>query len=252
MLILNDVSVSIGKKAILTNISCTVESGDFIVIVGANGAGKSTLFDLIAGRRKAGAGTIILDNVDITSWSEQQRAALIGRLLQDPNLNTVASMTVRQNLALAQLKGRRARLVNGMTRCSTELIISLKQELGLDLTPLLDVKLASLSGGQRQLIAFIMAILTRPKLLLLDEPTAALDPQAATILLSFAIKYLKNHRIPTLLITHDQDLARTIGNKLWVIDHGRISRQLSGAAKENADPQELAGHIDYAGLAALK
>ncbi len=244
MISLRNVTVKIGNKTILNNISCSLETGDFVVIVGPNGAGKSTFFDVIAGRRMPTSGSIIIDGTDVTHLNEQQRAPFISRLFQETKLNGVSTMTVAQNLSLSLYKGSNARLVNGMNRFA-QISESLLASLHLNNKTLLETRMESLSGGQRQLISFIMATMIPPKLLLLDEPTAALDPASATRLLTFAAQYIKAHKMTTLLITHDPHLARVLGNKVWILENGTITKEITGDAKKQISPEHLIGHINY-------
>ncbi len=244
MIELQHIHVSFGKQRILNNISCIIEPGDFIIILGTNGAGKTTFFDMLAGKTIPTAGSLLFDGVDITKQSELQRAAFITRLFQNTHLNSVGSYTVIENLALTQYKNRSARLTNGMqsmTRNNAERIV---QSLGLPASNL-DKPMSALSGGQRQLIAFAMATLHIPKLLLLDEPTAALDPQAATTLLLHASRYIKEHSITTLLITHDPQIALSLGNKIWILENGTISRIFTADQKKNLQANDLIGQINY-------
>ncbi len=245
MLQLKNINVWFDNNHIVRDISCDVQPGDFIVIVGTNGAGKTTLFDAIAGKIKPNSGAIVVDNVDITALHEQQRAHIITRLFQNTKLNSVGSLTVAQNLAMANYSRRRARLVDGMQVMPQELAEKIITELGGDVS-LLEKPMNALSGGQRQLIAFVMATQAIPKILLLDEPTAALDPQASTILLHHATKFIKQHAITTLLITHDPHIALSIGNKIWVLEHGRITKQYGEQEKKHLNPDQLIGQIDYA------
>lgn len=242
-----NVSVIIDNKHILKNISCTINTGDFIVIVGPNGAGKSTFFDMISGRRIATSGKILLDNQDITHFDEQHRALVISRLFQNPQLNGVASMTVAQNLALSTYKGKTAGLADGMKRFPAHLHQEL-DKLNLGSEKILHTRMKDLSGGQRQLLAFIMATLLPPRLFMLDEPTAALDPQAATNLLRFAIKFINEHHMTTLLITHDPELALAIGTKIWILENGQITKQFDTHDIPRLSASDLIGHIDYAKL----
>lgn len=241
------VSIIIDGKQILNNISCTIETGDFIVIVGPNGAGKSTFFDMIGGKRIATQGSIFLDDIDITHMDEQHRALFISRLFQNPQLNGIASMTVAQNLALSNYKGKMVSLSDGMKKFPTFLIKEL-EKLNLGSEKILHTPMKDLSGGQRQLLAFIMATLIPPRLFLLDEPTAALDPQAATKLLQFAIKFISEHKMTTLLITHDPELALAIGKKIWILEKGTISKQFEEKNIANLSASDLIGHIDYQNL----
>lgn len=244
MIKFENVSITIDGKQILKNITCTIHSGDFIVIVGPNGAGKSTFFDMISGKRIPTKGTILLDNTDITHLDEQQRATFISRLFQNPQLNGVASMTVAQNIALSNYKGKTVNLINGMKKFPTDLMAEL-EKLNLGSSKILNTPMKDLSGGQRQLLAFIMATILPPRLFMLDEPTAALDPQSATKLLQFAIKFINEHTMTTLLITHDPELALAIGKKIWVLENGEITKQFDTRDTANLSASDLIGHIDY-------
>jgi putative ABC transport system ATP-binding protein len=250
MLHLDTINVWFGEHHVLRNLSCQVEPGDFITIVGTNGAGKSTFFDTIAGKIHPQQGRIMLDRQDITRLSEQQRAGMITRIFQNTELNSVGSLTVAQNLALARYSRRPARFVNGMQGLPRHKAEALMQSIGLNAT-ILDKRMQDLSGGQRQLIAFVMATEQIPKILLLDEPTAALDPQAATRLLQHAGNFIKEHAITTLLITHDPYIALSMGNKVWVLERGVITKQYAAHEKQSLNPHELIGNIDYAALARL-
>jgi putative tryptophan/tyrosine transport system ATP-binding protein len=242
-----NVSININTKQILTNISCTINTGDFIVIVGQNGAGKSTFFDMISGRRIPVQGTITLDATDITNLNEQQRSVYISRLFQNPQLNGIASMTVAQNLAISNYKGKTVGLTSGMHQFPTHLLSELEM-LHLGSEKIMLTQMKDLSGGQRQLLAFIMATLLPPRLFLLDEPTAALDPQAATKLLQFAISYIEKHALTTILITHDPELALTIGKKIWILENGQITKQFDTQDIPHLSSADLIGHIDYGKL----
>jgi putative ABC transport system ATP-binding protein len=248
MLELKNINVSFGQHHILRDLSCVVEDGDFIVIVGGNGAGKSTFFDTIAGKVRPESGTISMDGSDITSLNEQQRSGMVTRIFQNTALNSVGIFTVQQNLAMAHYSRRSARLADGMELLPRSRAEKLIQNVGMDVS-ILDKTMNSLSGGQRQLIAFVMATQLIPKILLLDEPTAALDPQAATTLLKYAGHFIKEHKVTTLLITHDPYIAMSMGNKIWVLENGIISRRFAAAEKKNLHPDELIGHIDYKQIA---
>ena len=244
MITFENISVTINNKPILNTISCTINTGDFIVIVGPNGAGKSTFFDMISGKRMPTSGKITLDDIDITHMNEQQRALFVSRLFQNPQLNGIASMTVAENLALSNYKGKTVGLHNGMHHFPHALKAELER-LNLGSEKILNTKMKDLSGGQRQLLAFIMATLLPPRLFMLDEPTAALDPQAATKLLQFAIKFIAEYKMTTLLITHDPALALAIGTKIWILENGSISKQFDTKDIPNLAATDLIGHIDY-------
>ena len=250
MLCLKNINVSFGKHHILKDISCTVEQGDFIIIVGGNGAGKSTFFDTIAGKAHPTSGEIIFNGSDITFLNEIARSRIITRLFQNTYLNSVGILTVAENIALSQYAGKSVCIQNGMKHMDREKSLRLLEELEIN-PKLLDVQMNQLSGGQRQLISFVMATELNPQILLLDEPTAALDPQAATNLLSYATKYIKNRKVTTLLITHDPYIALTIGNKIWILEDGRITKQFSEIEKKNLEPRELIGQIDYLTLSKI-
>jgi len=214
MLELKDICVSFGTHKVLNSINIRVSKAELIAIIGHNGAGKSTLFDVISGRLKPSSGSVVFDGVDVTHLTEAKRAKWIGRLQQRVGQGSVANMTVRENFCLAALKGKRASLSTG-----AELFSDMP-----DVEHLLDLKMGSLSGGQQQLIAFHMAMVTKPKLLLLDEPTAALDPEAACNLNETIRSIAKEHQIPTLLITHDLDAARKLGAEVLELSAGSFRR----------------------------
>lgn len=247
MLKLKNITVSFNNTTILRDLSCEIQEGDFIVIVGANGTGKSTLFDTIAGKTKPHSGTILLDDINITNLNEQQRAHLVTRIFQKTELNSVGSFTVAQNLALAQYSRRNVRLVNGMNAMPRNQAEEVIQELGMN-KAVLDRPMRALSGGQRQLIAFAMSTQQIPKVLLLDEPTAALDPQAATRLLIHATQFIKQHKVTTLLITHDPNIALSVGNKIWILENGQVARKYAAEDKKHLTADKLMGQIDYAQL----
>jgi putative ABC transport system ATP-binding protein len=199
---------------------------------------------MISGKRKPTSGTILLDGKDITNLDEQHRALLISRLFQNPQLNGIASMTVAQNLALSNYKGKTISLIDGMKNFPTHVTPELNK-LNLGSKKILDTPMKDLSGGQRQLLAFIMATIIPPRLFMLDEPTAALDPQAATHLLQFAIRYIADHSMTALLITHDPQLALTIGKKIWILENGHITKQFDQQDQIKLSAADLIGHIDY-------
>ena len=248
MLTLSNINVWFGKSHILRSLSCTIEKGDFIVIIGANGAGKSTFFDTIAGKTYPTNGSITLDNDDITMLSEQKRAGMITRIFQNTHLNSVGSLTVAQNLAIAHYSRRPAQLIDGMHALTHAKAVHLLESVGMS-SSLLDKPMKNLSGGQRQLISFVMATQLIPKVLLLDEPTAALDPQSATTLLYHAGHFIKQHAITTLLITHDPHIALSMGNKIWILENGTITKQFNAEEKKRLNPDSLIGQIDYAKIA---
>ena len=238
MLYLSNISKKFKNLDVLKSISCIVNRGDFVVIMGPNGTGKTTLFDIITGKIAPDQGVIYLDGEDITGWSEKQRASYIGRLFQNTYLGSCSALTVRENLAMATLKNKRASFKSGIKAFPEKMLAEFLQLLDLSIDNLLDIPMGALSGGQRQIISFMISILTPPKMMLLDEPTAALDPKSAAQLLSFAKNYAKLHRIPTLLITHDPFVAKYLGNRLWIFEEGTIKREF-GPEKSELNPQDF-------------
>ena len=249
MLRLNALVKQFGTHRALNGISATVATGDFVVIVGSNGAGKSTLFDCISGKTAVTSGSLLLNERDVTLIDEKDRSVFIARIFQNSMLNCAPDLTLRDHLALALLKGQRAELKQAHRGITPELIKHLEHTLQMKIEPLLDKPMGALSGGQRQLLAFGIATINRPLLLLLDEPTSALDPQAATQLLRTVLSYSAQERVTTLLITHDPDIALSIGNRIWVLESGRITKQLSAQDKSNLSAHDLIGSIDYQSLA---
>jgi putative ABC transport system ATP-binding protein len=235
------------NKLILSNLSGTIEEGDFVIIVGPNGSGKTTLFDLFAGQLKPSRGSIYIDQQDVTNQSSGQRALLISRLLQNPISNGVPDCTVEENIMLSMTKGRSAQFF----KASMDSYYSKVKEdftlFGFDSKKILKTKMKDLSGGQSQQIAFIMAMSVGiPRLLLLDEPTAALDPLSATKLLKQVTHYIATHTVTTIMITHDPLLALALGNKIWVINSGAIEKQYNTQReKEGLTPELLVGKIPY-------
>ena len=247
MLELKNINVQFGNNHVLKNLSCTVEQGDFIVVLGTNGAGKSSFFDTIAGKIKSASGQVIIDNHDVTQLNELQRSSMVTRIFQNTRLNSVGYLTVAQNLAIAQYSRRPAQLIDGMYEMPRDRAIALVQGLGMD-ESILDRPMNALSGGQRQLIAFVMSTQLIPKILLLDEPTAALDPQASTKLLAYSAQFIKQHKVTTLLITHDPQIALSMGNKIWILQNGVIAQEFKEADKKNLHADQLIGQIDYEAL----
>lgn len=250
MLKLTNVTVTIDNKKILDSISCTIDPQDHIVVLGHNGAGKSTFFNCISGNIIPTTGTITWNNTDITTIPAYKRSSFIAQLFQNPQKNGISSMTVHENLSLAHYKGIDATLEPGLIPL-TDKLTHLLAHFGLNTPGLLETPMKRLSGGQRQLIAFIMATLNPPQLLLLDEPTAALDPQGATRLLTCALESITAHKLTTLTITHDPELALSIGNKLWILENGIITKQWNKEEKSKLTSHDLLGHIDYQKLKSI-
>lgn len=248
MLRLDTIQVAFGQHQVLKNFTCQVNEGDFVVIVGANGTGKTTLFDVISGKLRPNGGKVFLQGKDITNLSERQRAHFFSRLFQNPLVNCVTSMTVEENIALALYKNQTVGFRHGLSGISPLLLESISHFFDIPIQEVLRRPMGALSGGQRQMISFIMATLVHPTILLLDEPTAALDPQSATKLLRSAVRFIKEHSITAMMITHDPQLAQCMGNKVWVLGNGRVSKEFNEQEKEHLSPDKLIGHVDYASL----
>ena len=223
----------------LRGIDLTIPEGQFVSVIGSNGAGKSTLFNVTAGVFPPTRGSIRIDGEDVTRWPEHKRAANIGRIFQNPLVGTAASMTIAENLALAILRGKRHRLTLGVTPHRQEHFRDLLAPLGLGLEKRLDTKVALLSGGQRQALTLLMATLTRPKLLLLDEHTAALDPATADKILMITRQIVDEQKLTTLMITHNMHQALSIGDRTLMMDGGQIVLDLGPEERRSITVQDL-------------
>ncbi|MCP4416756.1 MAG: ATP-binding cassette domain-containing protein, partial [Chloroflexi bacterium] len=195
----------------LRNIDLHLPPAQFVTVIGSNGAGKSTIFNAIAGVFQPTQGSILIDGVDVTKWPEHRRAALVGRVFQDPMLGTAASMSIAQNLSLALLRDQRLRLRTGVTATRKKMFYDLLAPLNLGLEKRLDARVSLLSGGQRQALTLLMAVFSRPKVLLLDEHTAALDPGTAAKILDLTQNIIAEQKLTTLMITHNMQQALSYG-----------------------------------------
>ena len=242
---------TVNEKKALDDLSLSVKDGDFISIIGANGAGKSTLFNAISGVFLTDSGRIALDGEDITLLPEYKRSKTIGRLFQDPARGTAPGMTIEENLALASRRGRKRGLRWGVTNAEREEYHEKLKILGLGLEDRLTAKVGLLSGGQRQALTLLMAALRRPKLLLLDEHTAALDPATAKKVLEITDMLIEQNQLTTLMITHNMKDAIRHGNRLIMMNEGRIIFDVSGEEKSKltkADLMDEFAEIAGAGL----
>ena len=226
-------------KIAVDRVDLSIETGQFVTVIGSNGAGKSTLLNLIAGRHLPDRGRIILDGTDITKWSEHRRANQIGRVFQDPLQGTAASMTIEENLSMAELRGKRRTLGRGVTASARARYRELLAPLGLGLENRLQSEVRLLSGGQRQSLSLIMATMTRPSLLLLDEHTAALDPKTAQQVLELTTKIVAEYRLTTLMVTHNLEHALRIGDRTIMMHEGRIVLDLSGPERTSMTVADL-------------
>src|SRR6056297_1679614 len=223
----------------LSKIDLHVNNGDFISIIGSNGAGKSTLLNCIAGVHQINGGNIVLDGEVINDVSEHKRAKYIGRVFQDPLLGTSPEMTIEENLALAFDKSNNMSLSWGLNDKKREYIKEKLKEIDLGLEKRLTTKVKLLSGGQRQALTLLMATMTEPKLLLLDEHTAALDPNTAVKIKKLTEKLIEENNITTLMVTHDMHDAIKMGNRLIMMNKGNIILDIKGKRKEKLTVEKL-------------
>lgn len=230
---------TINEKKALQNLSLTLKPGDFVTVIGGNGAGKSTMLNAIAGVWPVDSGSITIDGINVTGECEHKRAAYIGRVFQDPMLGTAPNMQIEENLALAMRRGRRRGLRWGVTKAEREQYRDRLKGLGLGLEDRMTAKVGLLSGGQRQALTLLMASLKQPKLLLLDEHTAALDPKTAAKVLALSDQIVQENRLTTLMITHNMKDAIAHGNRLIMMDAGRVVVDISGEEKKKLTVPDL-------------
>ncbi|MGN0294586.1 MAG: ABC transporter ATP-binding protein [Lachnospiraceae bacterium] len=230
---------TVNEKQALKGISLTLEDGDFVTVIGGNGAGKSTMLNAVAGVWPVDEGQIIIDGVDVTRLSEHKRAAYLGRVFQDPMTGTAATMGIEENLALACRRGQHRTLRPGIRRKEREEYRELLKILGLGLENRLTSKVGLLSGGQRQALTLLMATLKKPKLLLLDEHTAALDPKTAAKVLETTETIVNRDHLTTLMITHNMRDAIAHGNRLIMMMDGRIILDIRGEEKRKLTVEDL-------------
>lgn len=230
---------TVDEKIALNDLSFTLNDGDFVTVIGGNGAGKSTMQNAICGTWLPDAGEILLDGIDLSSLSEHQRAKYLGRVYQDPMTGTAAGMQIEENLALAARRGLRRTLRPGIRKAEREEYRQRLQELGLGLDTRLSAKVGTLSGGQRQALTLLMATMVPPKLLLLDEHTAALDPATADKVLELTRRIVAEHRITCLMVTHNMAQALSLGSRTLMMAEGSIVLDVSGTEREGLTVNDL-------------
>ncbi|MGN0974536.1 MAG: ABC transporter ATP-binding protein [Gemmiger sp.] len=235
---------TVNEKVALNGLDLTLEDGDFVTVIGGNGAGKSTMLNAVAGVWPVDMGRILIDGQDITRLSEHQRAKYIGRVFQDPMMGTAATMGIDENLALAKRRGASRTLRVGITREEREEYRELLKTLDLGLEDRMTSKVGLLSGGQRQAVTLLMATLQKPKLLLLDEHTAALDPKTAAKVLTLSDKIVQEHHLTTLMITHNMKDAIKYGNRLVMMHEGRIIYDVRGEEKAALHVSDLLARFE--------
>lgn len=230
---------TVNKKVALRGVSLRLQPGDFVTVIGGNGAGKSTLLNAVAGVYGVDSGSITIDGIDVTRLPEYRRAQYIGRVFQDPMMGTASGMGIEENLALALRRGKPRGLRWGITSKERLQYVKLLKMLDLGLEDRLTGKVGLLSGGQRQALTLLMATLEKPKLLLLDEHTAALDPKTAAKVLSLSDKIVAENNITTMMVTHNMRDAIAHGNRLIMMYDGRIIIDISGEEKKKLTVEAL-------------
>ena len=230
---------TVNQKTALNGLNLKLNEGDFVTVIGGNGAGKSTMLNAVAGVWPVDEGKIIIDGVDVTRLSEHQRAAYIGRVFQDPMTGTAATMQIEENLALAARRGKPRTLRIGITKAEREQYRELLKTLDLGLEDRLTARVGLLSGGQRQALTLLMSTLQRPRLLLLDEHTAALDPKTAKKVLDLTAEMVEEQKLTTLMITHNMRDAIQMGNRLIMMHEGNIIYDVAGEEKKHLTVEDL-------------
>ncbi|HOJ36308.1 MAG TPA: ATP-binding cassette domain-containing protein [Clostridiales bacterium] len=230
---------TVNEKLALDRLSLTIKDGEFVTVIGGNGAGKSTMLNAVAGVFFVDDGRIIIDGNDVTRLEEHRRAKYIGRVFQDPMMGTAASMGIEENLALANRRGQFRGLKWGITHKERQFYKEQLATLGLGLENRLTTKVGLLSGGQRQALTLLMASLKKPKLLLLDEHTAALDPKTAAKVLEATEEIVRRNNLKTLMITHNMRDAINHGDRLIMLYEGRIAVDVSGEEKKKLTVEKL-------------
>ena len=213
---------TINERRALVDINLRLEEGDFVTVIGSNGAGKSTMLNAVAGRYTVDSGSIEIDSVRVNGLKEFQRAKYIGRVFQDPMAGTAPSLTIEQNLALAVKRGKPRGLGRALSKAQRERFVEELRTLELGLENRLQAKVGLLSGGQRQALSLLMAGFTSPRILLLDEHTAALDPQRAELVTGLTERIVADEGLTTLMVTHNMEQALRLGNRLIMMHEGRI------------------------------
>ncbi len=224
---------TVNQKIALNGVNLHMDDGDFVTVIGGNGAGKSTMLNAIAGVFRVDSGKILIDGTDVTGLPEHRRASMLGRVFQDPMTGTAATMQIEENLALAARRGEKRTLKIGITREERNEYREKLAALGLGLENRMTTKVGLLSGGQRQALTLLMATLKKPKLLLLDEHTAALDPHTAAKVLALSEQIVTENKIMTLMVTHNMRDAIRYGNRLIMMNEGRIILDIAGEKKKN-------------------
>ena len=238
---------TVNEKVALNDLSITLEDGDFVTVIGGNGAGKSTMLNAITGTFPVDEGHIIIDGTDITRLPEYKRAKFIGRVFQDPMTGTAADMWIEENMSVAMLRGKSRGLKWAIKEADRKTYREMLSRLDLGLEDRLSTKVGLLSGGQRQAITLLMAAINNPKLLLLDEHTAALDPKTAAKVLSITKEIVEESKLTTIMITHNMKDAIAYGNRLIMMNAGKIILDIKGEEKSKLTVEDLLAAFAKAG-----
>ncbi|WP_158736069.1 ABC transporter ATP-binding protein [Alteribacillus sp. YIM 98480] len=227
------------EKKALQHVNLNLNQGDFLTVIGSNGAGKSTLMNIISGSLLPDTGDVLIDNNQVTHLQEYQRSQLIGRVFQDPMAGTAPSMTIEENLAMAWSRNKKRSLKPGVSKRRKSLFKEHLETLNLGLEDRLTAKVGLLSGGERQALSLLMATFTEPKILLLDEHTAALDPSRAELITNITAEVVKKFKLTTLMVTHNMQQALDLGNRLIMMDKGQIILDVDGDEKQSLTIEKL-------------
>lgn len=230
---------TINEKRALNDLNLTLNDGDFVTVIGGNGAGKSTMLNMIAGVYPVDSGSIVIDGIDVTRLPEHKRAKYLGRVFQDPMMGTAADMWIEENMALASRRGQHRGLSWAINKAEREQFKEMLKELDLGLENRLSAKVGLLSGGQRQALTLLMAVMKKPKLLLLDEHTAALDPKTAAKVLELSDKFIAEEHLTAMMVTHNMKDAIVHGNRLIMMHEGKVILNISGEEKKKLTVEDL-------------
>lgn len=230
---------TVNEKHALNGLNLVLNDGDFVTVIGGNGAGKSTMLNMIAGVYPVDSGTITIDGNDVTKLPEHKRAKFLGRVFQDPMMGTAADMWIEENMALAGRRGQHRTLKWAISKSERVKFREMLAELGLGLEDRLSAKVGLLSGGQRQALTLLMAVMKKPRLLLLDEHTAALDPKTAATVLALSDKFIEEEQLTAMMVTHNMKDAIAHGNRLIMMNNGQIILDISGEEKKKLTVDDL-------------
>ncbi len=230
---------TVNERVALDGVSLDLAAGEFVTIIGSNGAGKSTLLNHVSGMLRPDAGKVLIDGRDVTRLGDHARARWIGRVFQNPLQGSAPDLTIEENLAIAYLRGKRRGLGRGVTKARREMFAAELETLEQGLEKRLTARVGLLSGGQRQSLSLLMATFSEPKVLLLDEHTAALDPQRAALVVRLTRELVDRHKPTTLMVTHNMEQALHLGDRMIMMHEGRVIAELAGERKEKATVQDL-------------